>query len=71
MENKKSAKRTLLASLIALLLCFSMLIGTTLAWFTDSTANTGNIINSGTLDVKMSYSSDNTNFNVLEVSVVG
>ena len=71
MENKKSAKRTLLASLIALLLCFSMLIGTTLAWFTDSTANTGNIIHSGTLDVKMSYSSDNTNFKDVEADDAG
>ena len=64
--DKKITKRSLLASLLALLLCFSMLIGTTFAWFTDSTANTGNIIKSGTLDLKMSYSTNNTNFKDVE-----
>ena len=66
MTNKKTTKRSLLVSLLALMLCFSMLIGTTFAWFTDSTANTNNIIASGTLDVKMSYSPNNTNFKDVE-----
>ena len=48
-------KHSLLMSAIALLLCFSMLIGTTFAWFTDTVTSSGNIIKSGTLDVTLSY----------------
>ena len=71
MTNKKTTKRSLLVSLLALMLCFSMLIGTTFAWFTDSTASTGNIIKSGTLDVKMSYSSDNATYTDVEADNAG
>ncbi len=55
----KSTKHSLLMSAIALLLCFSMLIGTTFAWFTDSVTSSNNIIKSGTLDVEM-YWADGT-----------
>ena len=48
-------KHALLMSTLALLLCVSMLIGSTYAWFTDSVTSTGNIIKSGTLDVTMHY----------------
>lgn len=42
----------LFQSFIALLLCISMLTGTTFSWFTDA-VNTGcNTIASGTLDVE-------------------
>ena len=40
-------------SALSLLLCVSMLVGTTFAWFTDSVTSAGNIIQSGTLDVDM------------------
>ena len=53
MTNKKGIKRSLLMSGLALLLCVSMLIGSTFAWFTDSVTSAGNIIKSGTLDVEM------------------
>jgi len=43
----------LLLSALSLLMCVSMLIGTTFAWFTDSVTSSGNIIKSGTLDVEM------------------
>ena len=33
MTNTKNTKRALLASVMALFLCFSMLLGTTFAWF--------------------------------------
>lgn len=36
MTNTKNTKRALLSSVLALLLCFTMLLGTTFAWFTDS-----------------------------------
>ena len=62
MKERRSIKKSLLATVLALCLCFSMLVGTTFAWFTDSTASTGNIIKSGTLEAKLMYSSDNVAF---------
>ena len=53
MKKTRSAKRALLMSALSLLLCVSMLVGTTFAWFTDSVTSAGNIIQSGTLDVDM------------------
>ncbi len=40
-------------SIMSLLLCFTMLMGATFAWFTDTVKSSGNIIKSGTLDVEM------------------
>ena len=51
----KTTKRALFMSVIALFVCFTMLIGTTYAWFTDSVTSTGNIIKTGTLDVTLEY----------------
>ena len=51
----KATKRALLSSVLALFLCFSMLLGTTYAWFTDSVTSANNIIQSGTLDVEMEW----------------
>lgn len=53
MTNTKNTKRALLSSVLALFLCFAMLLGTTYAWFTDSVTSAGNIIQSGTLDIEM------------------
>ena len=53
MKKTRSAKRALLMSALSLLLCVSMLVGTTFAWFTDSVTSAGNIIQSGTLDVDL------------------
>ena len=36
MTNKKNTKKALLSSVLSLVLCMSMLVGTTFAWFTDS-----------------------------------
>jgi len=55
MTNTKTTKRALLSSIMALILCFSMLLGTTFAWFTDSVTSVGNIIQAGTLNVEMYY----------------
>ena len=52
--KKYSTKKALLASVLSLLLCVSMLIGTTFAWFTDSVTSNGNKIQSGTLNIDMS-----------------
>ncbi len=53
MTKAKNTKRALLLSALSLLMCVSMLIGSTFAWFTDSVTSSGNIIKSGTLDVEM------------------
>ena len=51
MTSSKSTKRALLTSVLALLMCVTMLVGATFAWFTD-TASTGvNKIVSGNLKV--------------------
>ena len=53
MSNRKSTKRALLGSVVAMVLCLAMLIGATFAWFTD-TASTGvNKIQAGNLDVAL------------------
>ena len=58
MTNRKSTKRALLGSVVAMVLCLAMLIGATFAWFTD-TASTGvNKIQAGNLDVALEYSTD-------------
>ena len=53
MTNRKSTKRALLGSIMAMVLCLAMLVGATFAWFTD-TASTGvNKIQAGKLDVAL------------------
>ena len=51
MTNKKTTKRALLSSIMALFICFAMLLGTTYAWFTDSVTSGNNIIQTGKLKV--------------------
>ena len=56
--NSKNTKKALLTSVLALVVCLAMLVGSTFAWFTD-TATTGiNKIQSGNLDVELEYSKD-------------
>ena len=50
MKRTKKARRALITSLISLVLCCVLLLGTTFAWFTDSVTNTGNRIEAGKLD---------------------
>lgn len=51
MTNRKTTKRALLSSILALVLCFAMLLGTTFAWFTDTATTNVSTIQAGTLDV--------------------
>lgn len=53
MTNSKQTRKALLSSVVALLLCFSMLLGTTFAWFTDTATTRVNTIQAGTLDVEL------------------
>ena len=55
MTNRKSTKRALRGSVMAMVLCLAMLVGATFAWFTD-TASTGvNKIQAGNLDIEVQY----------------
>ncbi len=56
----KNTRKSLFCSIIALLLCFSMLLGTTYAWFTDSVTSVNNIIKAGNLDIAMYWNEDLT-----------
>ena len=53
MDNSKKTKKALYASVMSLVLCCVMLIGTTFAWFTDSATTGVNKIQAGTLDVEL------------------
>ena len=55
MTNMKSTKKALITSALCLLLCVSMLVGATFAWFTDSVSTTNNVITAGNLDVNLYY----------------
>ena len=60
MNNTKTTKRALLSSVMAMLLCITMLIGTTFAWFTDSASTAVNKIQAGTLDIQLLDAQDNS-----------
>ena len=61
MTNRKSTKRALLGSIMAMVLCLAMLVGATFAWFTD-TASTGvNKIQAGDLDITVEYAKEKMN----------
>ena len=53
MSNTKLTKHALIVSIMAMLLCVAMLVGTTFAWFTDTASTAVNKIQSGTLDVAL------------------
>ncbi len=58
MTRSKNTKRAFFTSVVSLVLCISMFVGSTFAWFTD-TASTGvNKIQSGNLDVMLEMSYD-------------
>lgn len=52
----KSTKKSFLMSLVSLMLCFAMLLGTTYAWFTDEVTSGVNQIKAGNLDVELYHS---------------
>ncbi len=57
------ARRTLITSIIAIVISFSLLIGVTFAWFTDTAQSGINKIKSGNLDVKVTYEGEELNEN--------
>ena len=60
MTSSKSTKRALITSALAILMCVTMLIGATFAWFTDTASTAVNKIQAGNLDVQLEYSKDFT-----------
>ena len=64
--KKNVTKRALVLSLLSLLLCMSMLVGTTFAWFTDSVTSGKNRIVAGNLDIELKYSKDFAAWNTVE-----
>ena len=55
--KKETARKSIWASGISLLICVLLLLGTTFAWFTDSVTNKNNRIQSGNLKVELQYKS--------------
>ncbi len=53
--TKISTKKALALSLLSMLICVSMLVGSTFAWFTDTATVAVNKIQAGTLDVVLYY----------------
>jgi len=54
----KKTKTALLHSVIALLMCISMFISSTFAWFSDNVSSEKNIITAGNLDLEMYWTDD-------------
>ena len=51
--KKSTTKRSLLVSVLALIMCVTMLVGTTFAWFTDSASTSVSRIEAGRLNVSL------------------
>ncbi len=51
--KKNTTKRSLLVSVLALVMCVTMLVGTTFAWFTDSASTSVSRIEAGRLNVSL------------------
>ena len=58
MNNRKATKRALLTSVMALVMCVVMLVGTTFAWFTDTATANVNKIQAGNLDIQLFYANN-------------
>ena len=59
MNNKRATKRALLTSIMALVMCVVMLVGTTFAWFTDTASTAVNKIQAGNLDIELQMKDNN------------
>ena len=59
MTKAKTTRRALLMSGLALLVCVSMFVGSTFAWFTDTVTSGANQIIAGNLDVELTHKSKN------------
>lgn len=62
----KQMRRTLILSMLMLITCLGMLLGTTYAWFTDSASSGSNVIQAGNLDIDVEYTLDGDNWKKLD-----
>ncbi len=60
MNKTKATKKALLMSMLSMLICIAMLVGSTFAWFTDSVTSGMNKITAGNLDVELEYAAAGT-----------
>ena len=58
MTKSNSTKKALVFALLSTLLCVSMLIGTTFAWFTDTASTAVNKIVAGNLDIELQMATE-------------
>ena len=54
----KSSSRRLLFSMVTMIVCIAMLVGSTFAWFTDTSKSANNVIKPGRLDLEVTYTLD-------------
>ena len=66
MNTKKATKRALLTSVMALVMCVVMLVGTTFAWFTDTASTNVNRIVAGNLKVDIVDKEGTTHLDTLK-----
>lgn len=62
----KNYTRRLLFSMVTMIVCIAMLVGSTFAWFTDVAKSTNNVINPGRLDLEVEYTLDGENWEDLD-----
>lgn len=67
MTKANNTRRALVLSILSIFLCFTMLMGTTYAWFTDEVTSATNQIVAGNLDVELTH----TNKTVTDKTVEG
>ncbi len=65
MSQSKHIRKALLASVLSVLLCAAVLVGSTFAWFTDSATSGNNKIVAGNLDVELEYTTDFVTWNTV------
>ncbi len=58
MNKKRNTKQTLIMSVLSFVICITMFISATFAWFTDNVTSGKNIIKSGNLDLEMYWTND-------------
>ena len=66
--KKSTTRRALILSVLSLIMCASMLVGTTFAWFTDTVTSGNNKIQSGTLDIELWMADENGNYSDISAS---
>ena len=63
MTKTNNTKHALLSSVLALMMCIAMLIGSTFAWFTDNVSSKDNKIKAGNLDIQLLMADSTDTYN--------